>query len=73
MFCVIPMTVLREEPYKLVLGQTIIALAEAKNIIGFSETSEPNLGDAELRTEPLSPETLATRVEVGTTDTQISV
>jgi hypothetical protein len=64
---------LRDEPYNLVLGQTIIALVEAKNIIGYSEASDPNIGDADLRTEPLSPITLVTRVEIGTTDTEITV
>lgn len=67
------MSVLREEPYNLVAGQTIIALVEAKNIIGFSVPSDPNIGDAELRTEPLSPTSLVTRVEDGTTDTEIKV
>lgn len=65
------MQVLRAAPYNLVLEQTIIVVVEAKNIIGYSETSDPNVGDAVLRTEPLSPLTLVTRVEEGTTDTQI--
>jgi hypothetical protein len=35
MFCLIPMDILRSD-YNLELGQIVIAVVEAKNIIGFS-------------------------------------
>jgi hypothetical protein len=73
MFCLIPMTVLRAAPYNLPLGQTIVALVEAKNVIGYSLPSDPSISGAEVRTEPLQPDTVVERVEIGTTDTEIKV
>ena len=67
------MSVLRAEPFNLLAGTVIIAKVQAYNIIGYSLPSEPNTGDAELRTEPISPSTLVTRVDDGTTDTEIKV
>ena len=55
MFCIVPMQTLRQGPYNLILGMTIIAKVEAKNIIGYSPPSDENVEFAELRTEPLSP------------------
>lgn len=72
MFCVIPMTTLRNK-YNLTLGQTIIARAEARNIIGYSLPSADNTGYAVVRTEPLSPQSKVIRLNESTTDTYISV
>lgn len=65
------MSVLREAPYSLLLGETIVARIEARNVIGFSVESVVNTGYAELRTEPLAPTTLVQRIDDGTTDSQI--
>jgi hypothetical protein len=46
------MTVLRETPYLLELDSTIVAIIEARNVIGYSVVSVANTGFAKLRTEP---------------------
>lgn len=74
LYCIIPMATLRAEPYNLILSQTIVALVEARNIIGYNWTpSDENTGDAELRTEPLAPLSIVTRVDEDTTDITITV
>ena len=66
----VPMQTLRNEPYSLLLGQKVIALVEANNIVGFNwEPSEENTGDAEIRTEPLAPIYNVEKVDSKTTDT----
>jgi hypothetical protein len=67
------MSILRATPYNLVLGQSIDAKVEAKNVIGFSDPSNVSLGNAKLRTQPLTPSHIVERVENGTTDTSIRV
>jgi hypothetical protein len=63
------MPTLREEPYTLDLGDIVIAQAESRNVIGYSVESTPNVGYAEIRTEPSAPITTVLRVDPGTTDT----
>jgi hypothetical protein len=65
------MTVLRETPYSLELDSIIVAIIEARNVIGYSVESEANTGFAELRTEPDAQTTLVMRIDDGTTDSQI--
>ena len=67
------MTVLRAEPYNLILSEPIVSLIEARNLIGYSVPSLENSGDAVCRTEPLSPIPVVTRVHELTTDVSITV
>jgi hypothetical protein len=68
-FCLIPMPILRQDPYNLELGDIVIAQAEARNVIGYSVESTLNTGFAEMRTEPSAPVTNVLRIDPGTTDT----
>jgi hypothetical protein len=74
LFCIVPMSVLRSEPYNLELLEPIVALVEALNIIGYNWTpSAENTGDAICRTEPLEPAFVVERVHDETTDVYITV
>jgi len=66
------MATLRNQ-FNLVLGQTIVAKAEARNVIGYSLPSLENTGFAKVRTEPLAPQSKVVRVNESTTDTYITV
>jgi hypothetical protein len=51
-----------------------VALVEARNVIGYNwEPSLENTSGAKLRTEPLAPLAIVTRVDAETTDTMITV
>jgi hypothetical protein len=65
---------LRSAPYSLSLGTLVVAVIEAKNIVGFNwSPSAENTGFARVRTEPLAPLVPVLRVDSETTDTHITV
>lgn len=59
MYCDIPMTVLRADPYKLSKGQLIIVVARAFNLYEWGQFSQVNVEGATLETEPVGVTTLA--------------
>ena len=70
-FCLIPMPVLRDAPYSLVLSNPVVVTIEGYNIIGYSVPSVKNTAGAVIRTQPLVPINAVYRVDEGTTDVKI--
>ena len=69
LFCLVSMTVLRQDPYFLTQGSVVKAKVEGLNIIGYSEPSITNVSGADIRTPPNKPSALVQRVDEETTDT----
>ena len=67
------MTTLRASPFFLLIGEYVIATVEALNAIEFSDESTPNTTGATIRTEPQKPTSTPVRVDLETTDRQITV
>ena len=59
--CTIPMTVLIEAPFLLEEGDTVVAIVEALNEIGYSEPSEENTSGAVIQVVPHAPATIPRR------------
>ena len=72
-FCLIPMATFGNAPFNLELADVVIATVQSINTIGESLPSVENISGAVIRTKPLKPTTLVTRVDSGTTDTQITI
>ena len=58
MYCDVPMTVLRAEPFSYRKGMLIRAIARAYNLFEWGQWSQPNVEGALLETEPVGVTTL---------------
>ena len=59
--CTVAMTELIEEPFALAEGDTVVAIVEALNDIGYSEPSEENQSGATVQVVPHAPATTPSR------------
>lgn len=51
-YCHVPMSVLRVAPYNLQYNELVVAKVRAKNTVGWSAQSSPNVAGAAVQTEP---------------------